>query len=294
VRDGGLPYEAVTAAVQSPACQVWVELLKLAPTFNLLRSLSTFGRHGVFQDSANVELAVRKLTAPEALRRARIFPFQAYAAWKAYSQAEGADPRLIAALSDALEASTDGMPLFRGRVALAPDVSGSMQGCTTSERSHTSAAEVAGVLTAGLLRKCPDVRVLPFEEQVIDLALNPRDSVLTNAQAIASVGGGGTSLCAPVERLLAERDAVNLFVGITDEEEWVGRGFLTAWREYRKTVAPNAQAVLVTVVPGPHAAVPESEPGVHFVHGWSDAVLRFVADVGGAVETPTLAEEEDE
>lgn len=295
IREGGLPYEVVTAAVRSPALEVWVELLKLAPTFNLLRSLATFGRHGVFTDRSNVDLAVRKLGHADALKKARIQPFQAYAAWKAYSASADADPALIAAIADMLDASVANLPLFTGRVALAPDVSGSMQSNYTSEKSHTSAAEVAGVFTAGLLRRCPNVRVLPFEHEVISLSLNPRDSVLTGAQKIASVGGGGTSLSAPVEMLLREQDKVDLFVGITDNEEWVGRGFVQVWREYRRTVSPEARAVLVTVVPTPYSAAPESEPGVHFVHGWSDAVLRFVSEVGGAVSPPqNPVEEADE
>lgn len=281
IREGRLPYEAVTAVIAKPAIEVWTALLEQAPTFNLLRNLRTFTRHGVFADSANVELAVAKLSRSGALRQARILPFQCFTAWKSYSQEADADPRIVAALSDAIESSVGNLPLLNGRVAIAPDVSGSMQYCFTNKEQTTSAAEVAGIFAAGLLKQCPNARVLPFESRVVPLALNPRDSVLANAQAIASIGGGGTSLSAPVEKLRLERDKVDLFVGITDNEEWVGRGFLEAWRQYRAEVSPTAKAVLVTVVPTPHSPVPDTEPDVHFVHGWSDAVMRYVAEVSG-------------
>ena len=101
IREGRLPFEAVTAAVQRPSREVWVELLHQAPMFNLLRNLVTFTRHGIFEDQANVEVAVAKLSRPGALAASRILPFQAYTAWKTYSEQDAADPRIIAALSDA-------------------------------------------------------------------------------------------------------------------------------------------------------------------------------------------------
>jgi 60 kDa SS-A/Ro ribonucleoprotein len=285
IRKARLPYEVVTTAVANPSREVWVELLRNAPTMNLLMNLVTFNRHGVFTDEENVSIACEKLSRPDALRSSRILPFQAYRAWKMYSEQSNADPRIIAALSDALENSVANMPLFGGRVCLAPDVSGSMQGFYVNEKQTISAAEVSGIFAAGLLKRCPNVTVLPFESRVVNISLNPRDSVLANAQTISSLGGGGTSLSAPVERLLRNRDKVDLFVGITDNEEWIGRGFLETWHQYVREVSPEAKAVLITVVPTSHSVAPESEPGMYFVHGWSDAVLRYVAEIGGVAMT---------
>lgn len=292
IREGGLPFEAVTAAVTRPGQEVWSELLRQAPTFNLLRNLVSFTRHGVFQDEANVDLAVRKLTRDDALRKARILPFRAYQAWKMYSAQPNHNLRIVAALSDMLEQSVANLPDLRGRVALAPDVSGSMQSPVKPGRDgeldwrrcrpdELSCAEVAGIFAAGLLRRCSNARVLPFEFNVVPVALNPRDSVLANARTIGSLGGGGTSLSAPVETLLRERDQVDLFVGLTDNEEWAGRSFYDAWRQYKAEVAPAAKAVLVTVVPTKHRPAPASADDVYFVHGWSDSVMRFVAEVAG-------------
>lgn len=290
IRKARLPYEVVTTAVANPSREIWVELLRNAPTLNLLMNLVTFARHGVFTDQENVSIACEKLSRPDALRSSRILPFQCYRAWKMYSRQSGADPRIIAALSDALQNSVANMPLFGGRVCLAPDVSYSMSwSLKPSEHAmnqapkegEMSVVEVAGIFAAGLLRQCPNVTVLPFCSSVLPCSLNPRDSVLTNAQAIASLVSGGTSLSAPVEELLRKRDKVDLFVGITDNEEWIGRGFIDAWREYVREVSPEAKAVLITVVPTPYRVVPESEPGVYYVHGWSDAALRYVAAIGG-------------
>ncbi len=294
IRNAGLPYECVVGAVSNPSPAIWAELLRVAPTMNLLRSLVTFTRHGVFQDRDNVRVAAEKLSREGALQKSMIFPHQVYTAWRTYSATPGADESIIAALSDMLDGSVATLPVFQGRTCIAPDVSGSMQSTRLSERSETTAADVAGVFTAGLMRRCPDVRVLPFDQQIHPLALNARDSVLANARKVSEVGGGGTSLSAPVTQLLRDRDRVDTFIGITDYEEWVGHRFLEVWREYRRTVATDATAILITPVPGTHSAVPESEPGVHFVHGWSDAVFRFTAEAAGAKHSIQPESEEDD
>ena len=41
-----------------------------------------------------------------------------------------------------------------------------------------------------MLRQNRSARVLPFENDVVDVPLNPRDTVLTNAAKLAAVGGG--------------------------------------------------------------------------------------------------------
>lgn len=69
IREFHLPYEVVTTAVSSPSHEIWVELLRNAPTLNLLKNLMTFTRHGVFTDQANVDVAVSKLSRPDAVIR---------------------------------------------------------------------------------------------------------------------------------------------------------------------------------------------------------------------------------
>ena len=73
--------------------------------------------------------------------------------------------------------------------------------------------------------------MLPFEQTVVRLDLNPRDSITSNARRLASIGGGGTNCSAPVEMLndLELRGDVIIFV--SDNESWVdsGRGRGTAF-----------------------------------------------------------------
>jgi 60 kDa SS-A/Ro ribonucleoprotein len=56
--------------------------------------------------------------------------------------------------------------------------------------------DVAALVAASVLRKNQSATVLPFEQAVVPVDLNSRDSVMTNAGRLASIGGGGTNCSA--------------------------------------------------------------------------------------------------
>ena len=90
-----------------------------------------------------------------------------------------------------------------GRVVVCPDVSGSMpspvtghrRGSTTARAVHRCCGFGGGVRAA----EESSATVLPFEQAVVPVDLNSRDSVMTNAGKLASIGGGGTNCSAPVQ-----------------------------------------------------------------------------------------------
>ena len=109
------------------------------------------------------------------------------------------------ALQDAMEAATGNVPALPGKVYVCPDVSGSMQSPVTGARSGSTTAarciDVAALVAASVLRVNRQAEVLPFENDVVEIRLNPRDSVMTNAEKLAAIGGGGTNCGAPLARL---------------------------------------------------------------------------------------------
>lgn len=286
VRQGNLPYEAVVPAARTMSPALWVELLRQAPYLNLVRSLATFARHGVFGDEANVRLAIEKLTDPAAIERSRVLPFRFFDAWKRYAGSAEADTRIADALREALDRSFGNLPPFGDRaIAIGTDVSGSMDS-PISEKGTTRFIDIAGVFTGALLRRIEGRAIpLPFDTVAHSACgLSPRDDILVTAEKVARLMGGGTAIGAPIEHLLALGLRVDAFIGITDHEEWAfGDGyacqgsFLDLWRQYRSEVAPESQAFLVTIAPYRDAVAPAGEAGVHFLYGWSDAVLTYIA-----------------
>src|SRR6185369_15559724 len=116
-------------------------------------NLVTFTRHGVFADEANVRYAALKLTDPGAVRASKVLPFRFFDAWKRYVATDGHDSRIADALRSALESSFANLPSFGERtVAIGTDVSGSMSGVLTSEKSSTRCIDIAGIFTGALMR----------------------------------------------------------------------------------------------------------------------------------------------
>jgi 60 kDa SS-A/Ro ribonucleoprotein len=167
------------------------------------------------------------------LKRAKAFPYQLLAAYQA--SGKGVPPAVREAPHDAMELATANVPALEGKVYVCPDVSGSMSWPVTGHRAGVTSAvrciDVAALVAAAVLRKNPEAEVLPFEQEVVDIRLTGRDSVMTNAQKLASIGGGGTNCSAPLRRLNQKGAKGNLVVFVSDNESWVdaraGRGTAT-------------------------------------------------------------------
>lgn len=285
IRSGKLPAEFVIPATTKMTPAIWRELLHNAPIFNLLRNLVTFTRHGVFKEDTEVDYAVEKLTNAKAIEHSKILPFRFFDAWKKYVSLEGNDSRIADALRTATNLSFVNMPsLGKRTVAIGSDVSGSMMGLL-SPKGQTRYIDIAGIFTGAILRQIEGRAIpLPFEHRVIEgHGLSSHDDVIVTAEKVSCLGGGGTALGAPIQHLLDRKVKADVFVGITDNEDWgYGAGqqcrgpFLSLWREYRAKVNPKAQAFVIQIAPYKHAVAPTGEPGVHFIYGWSDAVVRYI------------------
>src|SRR5947207_7524728 len=127
-----------------------------------------------------------------------------------------------------MESAIANVPSIEGRVVVCPDVSGSMHSPVTGHRRGSTTSvrcvDVAALVAASVLRKNQSATVLPFEHGVVPLDLNSRDSVMTNAGKLASIGGGGTNCSAPVRLLNRKKAKADLVIFISDNESWVDRG----------------------------------------------------------------------
>jgi 60 kDa SS-A/Ro ribonucleoprotein len=262
----------------------WAEIARRAPWQMTRMNLNTFARHGVFEVEGLTELIAARLRDPVKIAHARVFPYQLMAAYA--STAEGVPQEVRDALQDALEIATANVPEVPGKVFVCPDVSGSMNSPVTGHRRGATTAvrcvDVAALVAATVVRRNPSAEVIPFEHDVVDVRLNARDSVMTNAERLAAVGGGGTNCSAPL-RLLNKRKAKgDLVIYVSDNESWVdaGRGRGTAtlseWNVFR---ARNPRARLVCIDVQPNRTTQAAERAdVLNVGGFSDRVFDVVAE----------------
>jgi 60 kDa SS-A/Ro ribonucleoprotein len=212
-----------------------------------------------------------------------VFPYQLLAAFK---NAGGDVPHLIRnALQDAMEVATQNVPRIEGKVYVLPDVSGSMGSSVTGYRTGSTSAvrciDVAALVAASILRQNPETEVLPFETQVVDVRLNSRDSVMTNAGKLAAIGGGGTNCSAPLAWLNKHQAKGDLVIFVSDNQSWAdsqrGRGTETMrqWSVFKRF---NPQARLVCIDIQPYATTQASgSTDVLNIGGFSDQVFNVIA-----------------
>jgi 60 kDa SS-A/Ro ribonucleoprotein len=260
----------------------WTAIARRASWQATRMNLATFARHGVFEEEGMTELVAARLRDAEAIRRARVFPYQLLSAWKM----AGGVPRAVQdALCDAMELATANVPAVEGKVYVCPDTSGSMQSPVTGHRAGATTSvtclDVAALVTAALLRKNPEAEVLPFAEGVKEARLDPRDTVTTNAQALAAMGGGGTNCSAPLSALNARGARGDLVIYVSDNESWMdpanGRGTATmqAWSTF-KARNPGARLVCIDLQPNTTTQAADRADVLN-VGGFSDQVFEVMA-----------------
>ncbi len=280
VAAGRLPYEIVTGAIK-PDRELWRALMEQMPYFALLRHLASLQRAGVFHEQAMVEYVVGRLSDLEALRRAKILPFRLHAAWVAFNPLSEQEKLIQKTLEHMLELAFVNMSEIPGRVVIAPDISGSM--CDSiNGKSRVRYVDIAGIFAGSLYRSNSTAQLLPFDTSVSEMKLPHQSSLMQITNQIAAKAGGGTAVSAPISLLLARREAVDVVIAITDNEEWArdthgATSFVSVWRKYLAQVNPQAQAFLITIAPYPHAVAPPDEPNVSFIFGWADHVPAYIA-----------------
>ncbi len=276
-----VPFQMLTAL--NLGADEWKAIARQAPWQMSRMNLNTFVRHGVFEDRGMPRLIADRLRNPASVKRARVLPYQLL---MAYKSADAGVPAVVRdALQDAMEIAIQNVPVIEGKVYVCPDVSGSMQSPATGWRKGSTSAvrciDVAALVAAAILRKNPGAEVLPFGTAVEHVRLNGRDSVMTNADKLAAINGGGTNCSAPLAFLNAKKAVGDLVVFISDNESWVdagaGRGTATMheWSAFKQR---NKSARLVCVDIQPYATTQAQERAdILNIGGFSDQVFNLVS-----------------
>ena len=262
----------------------WAEIARNGSWQQVRQNLNTFLRHEVFAKSKNIKMVAEKLRDETAIARARVLPYQLLTAYQATSNQMPSEIR--EALQDAMETAVQNVPAIQGKVVVCPDVSGSMHSSVTGYRgsatSKTRCIDIAALVSAAMLRTNPQARVIPFEQITVNVKLNPRDSIMTNAEKLANVGGGGTACSAPLAMLNREKADVDLVVIVSDNESWTddsqGWGATTSlmkeW-DILKRRCPEAKLVCMDIQPYTKAQA-RNRQDILNIGGFSDQVFSLI------------------
>ena len=262
----------------------WAQIACNGSWQQVRQNLNTFLRHEVFAKSKNIKMVAEKLRDETAIARARVLPYQLLTAYQATSNQMPFEIR--EALQDAMETAVQNVPAIQGKVVVCPDVSGSMHSSVTGYRgsatSKTRCIDIAALVSAAMLRTNPQARVIPFEQITVNVQLNPRDSIMTNAEKLANIGGGGTACSAPLAMLNREKADVDLVVIVSDNESWAddnqGWGATTSllkeW-DILKRRCPEAKLVCLDIQPYTKAQA-RNRHDILNIGGFSDQVFSLI------------------
>ena len=290
-----VPFQMLTA--QSLSAEQWKAIARRAPWQMTRMNLNTFARHGVFEDKEMVRIVANRLRNPEAVKRARVFPYQLMMAYQAAAKEM---PKLIReALQDAMEIAIDNVPDVPGQVYVCVDVSGSMHSSATGYRKGATSAvrciDIAALVAAAILRKNRHAEVLPFHDNVTTVELNPRDSVMTNAQKLASLPAGGTNCSAPLKELNRRRASGDLVIYVSDNESWMDTPYhgrysgrtatMEEWTIFRRRNS-KAQLICMDIQPYATTQAPNREDILN-MGGFSDSVFDLIATVARGEMRPS-------
>jgi 60 kDa SS-A/Ro ribonucleoprotein len=269
----------------------WKEIAKNCSWQTLRMNLNTFERHGVFNDKKMVKFVANRLCDVEEIKNAKVFPYQLYVA---YNYFKGKHVEIENALQDALDCSLDNIPSFGENVFVCPDVSGSMGSPATGDRGSATSVvrciDVAALLASAILRKNQNAKVIPFENEVVNIKLNSRDSVMTNAQKLASIHGGGTNCSAALEEIIRSGSGVDTIIYISDNQSWMDSGAWGGKSDYgiglRGTLGinlfgsikkknPNAKMICIDIQPYGSTQFKERKDILN-IGGFNDSVFNVI------------------
>lgn len=288
-----VPFEMLTSLKLGQS--EWCQILMNANWQWTRMNLDLLQRKQVFDIPEMVDLAARKLVDRSAISKARVFPYQILIA---YVMAYNAPHKIREALQDALEIATENVPSLPGDGYVAVDVSTSMRSPVTGYRegatSKVRCVDVAGLIASSILRKNPSSTLIPFAEKVKNHSLNSRDTVLTNADKLAKMLGGGTNCSSPLSMLNQKGAIGDWFYLISDNQSWVDSlpgitnpfigsrynnsgpghtGFMKEWDLF-KSRNPNARMICLDVQPYKTTQAQERSDILN-VGGFSDSVFNI-------------------
>ncbi|MES2301112.1 MAG: RNA-binding protein [Pseudomonadota bacterium] len=249
----------------------------------LRMNLNTLARNGAFGVNGVTEAVAARLADAQAIARVYPMPYQLMVALDQVG--DGVPLAVQAALESALEASLSSVPKLEGQVVVCPDVSGSMSSPATGYRKGASSKvrciDIAALVAAAVLRQNRDARVIPFEQTVVKLKLDPHARLAVNAAKLAGVGGGGTNVSAPLALLNKERARVDTVVIVSDNESWVDAkrfGATAMMNEWNKLKVRNPGAKLICIDIQPYGSTQAKDRAdIMNVGGFTDAVFDAMA-----------------
>ncbi len=291
IRAAKLPREAIpTQWLVQP--EVWEALLADMPMTAMIRNLSTMTKVGLLSEmSAATQTVVARLGDNARLAKARVHPIAILAAlitYKAGKSARGTaswNPvgQVIDALDGAFYATFKAIEPTGKRMLLALDVSASMTCGSVSGVPGLSPRVAAAAMALVTAATEPHHAFVGFADELIPLAISPRQRLDDVVRATDQLPFGGTDCAQPM--LWAERNNVDVdtFVVYTDNDTWAGSVHpAQALRAYRQARGRPAKLVVVGMESNGFTIADPNDAGMLDVVGFDTSTPSVISDFAQA------------
>jgi len=303
IRLFGLPREAVPTQFLK-STEVWQAMLDNGmPMTAMVRNLANMTRYGLLtQTSEATKTIVTALKSEEAIRKARIHPFNVLFALKTYAsgggyRSTGDSFRPVAKIIDALDGAFytafGNVEPTGKRILFALDVSGSMG--YPIMNSSVTCREAAAAMALVSMNVEDDYGVIGFtagsptygrgsghgwyEGGVEELKLSPRQRLDDAANYMDSLNFGATDCALPMLYASAKGLEFDAFVVITDNETWHGQTHpAKALKDYRRKFVPDARQVVVGMTAHNFTIADPKDPLAMDVVGFDAATPQIISE----------------
>lgn len=239
----------------------WDELIvsRKLGYFALLRNL----RNILEQSPQCIDAALAMLVDDRLIAKSLVLPFRFVSAVEAIEKS--GLPRasdVLAALSEAADKALANVPAFDGRMLIALDGSGSMNGRPLA---------IGSLFAAVLAKANAGATVMVFSNDAEFVALNRRDSTLSLARQIAGrAPGGGTNFHAIFQRAKSAYDRI---VILSDMQGWIGHDAPSAtFAAYKQRIAADPRVFSFDLAG--YGTLQLQERNVYCLAGFSDKALQ--------------------
>jgi 60 kDa SS-A/Ro ribonucleoprotein len=257
----------------------WEKAVEKMPIMAVLRNLRNLLDKEV--SSKTIDTVISKLTSEKIIQNSKQFPFRFFSACKAIeAHPNRYASKLITALDAAMFISVKNLPLISGTTAVFTDNSGSMN-ASISEKSTVSRKEVGAVLSAIASVISMDNFIGVFASTYQHLNFSQRDSILRRTKSIAGVQVGyNTNGYLAFEDLIRHKTKVDRIFLFSDQQCYDSSGgydsIFDQWEQYKREVNANAYLYSFDLAGYGTTQVPEHDPHVLTIGGWSEAILKYV------------------
>jgi len=229
----------------------------------MLRNINNFMKYNI--SGAAKDVAVKKLTDVEEVKKSKQLPFRFSTAYK---NVKG-DRQYSDAISEAMDIAVSNVPELNGSILIAVDTSGSMSG---------DPIEKASIFAATLLKANKSADLILYDTRVQEASISGRGTVIDIANEIQRMArGGGTETSLVFTHCMLKNKHYDRIIIISDNESWNERSWgSNVQAEYAKYKQTGADPFIYAIDIEGYGTKDVDGKKVFHLTGWSDRLLDFI------------------